>query len=168
MVKNKALPDSARPCRHPRLVILSLSLSLSSPTPRLGPIKAGLKCLLSLSRRCHSSVSRGSCWGWTPACMKASFPRLLVSIWSKLCWWSSPPTPTFSSPIFRMHSGGGRCKAFSTCASHLTAIILFYSTSIYTYLRPTSSYSLNQDEVASVFYTVVILMLNSVIYSLQN
>ena len=70
--------------------------------------------------------------------------------------------------IFHMHSGEGRCKAFSTCASHLTAIILFYSTSIYTYLRPTSSYSLNQDKVASVFYTVVIPMLNPLIYSLRN
>ncbi|XP_011382896.1 olfactory receptor 5F1-like, partial [Pteropus vampyrus] len=42
--------------------------------------------------------------------------------------------------IFRMHSGEGRRKAFSTCASHLTAITLFYSTAIYTYLRPSSSY----------------------------
>ncbi|KAK1335764.1 hypothetical protein QTO34_003559 [Cnephaeus nilssonii] len=56
--------------------------------------------------------------------------------------------------IFRMHSGEGRHKAFSTCVSHLTAIILFYSTAIYTYLRPSSSYSLGQDKVASVFYTV--------------
>uniref|UniRef100_G3UL30 G-protein coupled receptors family 1 profile domain-containing protein n=1 Tax=Loxodonta africana TaxID=9785 RepID=G3UL30_LOXAF len=70
--------------------------------------------------------------------------------------------------IFRMHSGEGRCKAFSTCASHLTAIILFYATAIYTYLRPRSSYSLSQDEVASVFYTVVIPMLNPLIYSLRN
>ncbi|EPY72551.1 olfactory receptor 5F1 [Camelus ferus] len=70
--------------------------------------------------------------------------------------------------IFRMHSGEGRCKAFSTCASHLTAIILFYSTSTYTYLRPSSSYSLSQDKVASVFYTVVIPMLNPLIYSLRN
>ena len=70
--------------------------------------------------------------------------------------------------IFRMHAGEGRRKVFSTCASHLTAIILFYSTSIYTYLRPTSSYSLTQDKVASVFYTVVIPMLNPLIYSLRN
>ena len=70
--------------------------------------------------------------------------------------------------IYRMHTGEGRHKAFSTCASHLTAIILFYSTSIYTYLRPSSSYSLTQDKVASVFYTVVIPMLNPLIYSLQN
>ncbi|XP_070086525.1 olfactory receptor 5F1 [Equus caballus] len=70
--------------------------------------------------------------------------------------------------IFRMHSGEGRHKAFSTCASHLTAIMLFYSTSIYTYLRPSSSYLLNQDKVVSVFYTVVIPMLNPMIYSLRN
>ncbi|XP_016059429.1 PREDICTED: olfactory receptor 5F1-like [Miniopterus natalensis] len=70
--------------------------------------------------------------------------------------------------IFRMHSGEGRHKAFSTCASHLTAIILFYSTAIYTYLRPTSSYSLSRDKVASVFYTVVIPMLNPLVYSLRN
>ncbi|XP_045018784.1 olfactory receptor 5F1-like [Bubalus bubalis] len=70
--------------------------------------------------------------------------------------------------IFRMHSGEGRRRAFSTCASHLTAIILFYSTSIHTYLRPSSSYSLSHDKVASVFYTVVIPMLNPLIYSLRN
>ena len=70
--------------------------------------------------------------------------------------------------VFRMHSGEGRHKAFSTCASHLVAVILFYSTAIYTYLRPTSSYSLGQDKVASVFYAVVIPMLNPLIYSLRN
>lgn len=70
--------------------------------------------------------------------------------------------------IFRIHSGEGRRKAFSTCASHLTAIILFYSTTSYTYLRPSSSYSLSQDKVASVFYTAVIPMLNPLVYSLRN
>ncbi|XP_004470202.1 olfactory receptor 5F1-like [Dasypus novemcinctus] len=70
--------------------------------------------------------------------------------------------------IFHMHSGEGRRKALSTCASHLTAIILFYSTSIYTYLKPSSIYSLNQGKVVSVFYTVVIPMLNPLIYSLRN
>ena len=70
--------------------------------------------------------------------------------------------------IFRVHAGAGRRKAFSTCASHLTAVILFYSTSAYTYLRPSSSYSLTQDKVASVFYTVLIPMLNPLIYSLRN
>ncbi|XP_075404320.1 olfactory receptor 5F1-like [Tenrec ecaudatus] len=70
--------------------------------------------------------------------------------------------------IFRKHSGEGRHKALSTCASHLTAVTLFFATSIYTYLRPSSSYALNRDKVASVFYTVVIPMLNPLIYSLRN
>ncbi|XP_011385294.1 olfactory receptor 5F1-like [Pteropus vampyrus] len=70
--------------------------------------------------------------------------------------------------IFRMRSGEGQRKAVSTCASHLTAITLFYSTAIYTYLRPSSSCSLSQDKVSSVFYTVVIPMLNPLIYSLRN
>ncbi|XP_043828468.1 olfactory receptor 5F1-like [Dromiciops gliroides] len=70
--------------------------------------------------------------------------------------------------IMHMHSKEGRHKAFSTCASHLTAIIIFYATAIFTYLRPSSSYSLNQDKVASVFYTMVIPMLNPLIYSLRN
>ena len=70
--------------------------------------------------------------------------------------------------IFSVHSGKERQKAFLTCFSHLTAIILFYSTGICVYLRTTSSYSLNQDKVASVFYTVVIPMLNPFVYSLRN
>ena len=70
--------------------------------------------------------------------------------------------------IFNMHAGERRCKAFSMSASHLTATILFYSTSIYSYMRPTFSYSLTQDKVASMFCTVVIPILNPLIYSLRN
>ncbi|KYO28119.1 olfactory receptor 5G9 [Alligator mississippiensis] len=70
--------------------------------------------------------------------------------------------------ILRMHSSEGRHKAFSTCASHLTAVTLLYGTTIFMYLRPSSSYSLNTDKVVSVFYTVVIPMLNPLIYSLRN
>ena len=46
---------------------------------------------------------------------------------------------------FCMHSREEKCKEFFTCAPHLTDNILIYSTSIYIYLRPTSSYSLTQD-----------------------
>lgn len=44
--------------------------------------------------------------------------------------------------ILRMNSAQGRCKAFSTCASHLTAACLFYGTTLFMFLRPRSSYSL--------------------------
>ncbi|XP_037696234.1 olfactory receptor 1019 [Choloepus didactylus] len=70
--------------------------------------------------------------------------------------------------IIRMHSAEGRIKAFSTCVSHLTGVTLFYGTVMFMYLRPTSSYSLDQDKWASVFYTVIIPMLNPLIYSLRN
>ncbi|XP_004645809.1 olfactory receptor 5AL1-like [Octodon degus] len=70
--------------------------------------------------------------------------------------------------ILRIHSAEGRQKAFSTCVSHLTSITIFYVTVIFMYLQPKSSHSLNRDKFASVFYVVVIPMLNPVIYSLRN
>ncbi|XP_050809622.1 olfactory receptor 1019-like [Gopherus flavomarginatus] len=70
--------------------------------------------------------------------------------------------------ILRIHSTEGRYKAFSTCTSHLIAVTLFYTTILFIYLRPRSSYSEGQDQVAAVFYTVVIPMMNPLIYSLRN
>ncbi|XP_077627590.1 olfactory receptor 5L1-like [Crocuta crocuta] len=70
--------------------------------------------------------------------------------------------------ILRMHSAEGRRKAFSTCASHLTAILIFHGTILFTYFHPTSDNSMDTDKVATVFYTVVIPMLNPLIYSLRN
>ncbi|XP_042301566.1 olfactory receptor 5AR1-like [Sceloporus undulatus] len=70
--------------------------------------------------------------------------------------------------VLRMNSASGRLKAFSTCGSHFTGVTLFYGTAIFMYLRPSSVYSLDQDKWASVFYTVVIPMLNPLIYSLRN
>ncbi|KAM6466084.1 olfactory receptor 5AR1-like [Liasis olivaceus] len=70
--------------------------------------------------------------------------------------------------ILRTHSSEGRRKVFSTCASHLTAVRIFHGTILYMYFRPSSSYSMDQDKWASVFYTGVIPMLNPLIYSLRN
>ncbi|ELW48439.1 Olfactory receptor 1020 [Tupaia chinensis] len=70
--------------------------------------------------------------------------------------------------ILKIHSAEGRHKAFSTCASHLLAVTIFFGTILFMYLRPSSSYSMDQDKVVSVFYTVVIPMLNPLIYSLRN
>uniref|UniRef100_A0A8D0T632 Olfactory receptor n=1 Tax=Sus scrofa TaxID=9823 RepID=A0A8D0T632_PIG len=70
--------------------------------------------------------------------------------------------------ILRMNSAEGRRKAFSTCASHLTAVAVFHGTLLFMYFRPSSSYSMDTDKIASVFYTVVIPMLNPLIYSLRN
>ncbi|XP_012509783.1 PREDICTED: olfactory receptor 5P3 [Propithecus coquereli] len=70
--------------------------------------------------------------------------------------------------ILKMRSTEGRHKAFSTCTSHLTAVTLFYGTITFIYVMPKSSYSTDQNKVVSVFYTVVIPMLNPLIYSLRN
>ncbi|KFO21805.1 olfactory receptor 8H1 [Fukomys damarensis] len=72
------------------------------------------------------------------------------------------------STILKINSTAGKKKAFSTCASHLLGVTIFYSTIIFTYLKPKTSYSLGRDQVASVFYTIVIPMLNPLIYSLRD
>lgn len=70
--------------------------------------------------------------------------------------------------IQRIRSAQGRRKAFSTCVSHLTAVTLFYGSATFNYIQPSSQYSLDQEKVCAVFYTLVIPMLNPLIYSLRN
>ncbi|MBZ3876699.1 Olfactory receptor 5L1 [Sciurus carolinensis] len=70
--------------------------------------------------------------------------------------------------ILKMRSAEGRHKAFSTCASHLTTIVIFYGTILFTYCQPSLGHSQDTDKVPTVFYTVVIPMLNPLIYSLRN
>ncbi|GAB0189631.1 olfactory receptor 1013 [Grus japonensis] len=62
----------------------------------------------------------------------------------------------------------GQHKAFSTCATHLTTVILFHGSIPFLYVQHSSTYILGRDKVVSVFYTVVIPMLNPFIYNLRN
>ncbi|XP_073206660.1 olfactory receptor 5W2-like [Lepidochelys kempii] len=73
-----------------------------------------------------------------------------------------------TSTILQIHSAKGRHKAFSTCTFHLTAVALYFGTLLFMHLRPTSSYSMDTDKITSVFYMLVIPMLNPLIYSLRN
>ncbi|XP_016000509.2 olfactory receptor 5B3-like [Rousettus aegyptiacus] len=70
--------------------------------------------------------------------------------------------------VLKMHSSAGYQKALSTCASHLTAVSIFYGTGTFMYLQPSSSHSMDTDKVSSVFYTMLIPMLNPLVYSLRN
>lgn len=70
--------------------------------------------------------------------------------------------------IFQMHSAEGRKKAFSTCGSHLMVVVVFYGSLLFMYMQPNSTHSFDTDKMASVFYTLVIPMLNPFIYSLRN
>ncbi|NXS64629.1 O1020 protein, partial [Pandion haliaetus] len=70
--------------------------------------------------------------------------------------------------VGRMGSAAGRHKACSTCASHLAAIIIFYVSATFNYMQPSSSNSLESKKIASIFYTIIVPMLNPMIYSLRN
>ncbi|XP_049644284.1 olfactory receptor-like protein OLF4 [Suncus etruscus] len=73
-----------------------------------------------------------------------------------------------ASSIRGISSAQGKYKAFSTCASHLSVVALFYFTSMGVYLSSEVSESAYTSTVASVLYTVITPMLNPFIYSLRN
>ena len=72
------------------------------------------------------------------------------------------------SSIQRISSAQGKYKAFSTCASHLSVVSLFYCTCLGVYLSSAATHSSHSSAIASVMYTVVTPMLNPFIYSLRN
>ncbi|ELV14350.1 olfactory receptor 7A10 [Tupaia chinensis] len=72
------------------------------------------------------------------------------------------------SSIRAISSAQGKYKAFSTCASHLSVVSLFYCTILAVYLSPGATHSSLSSATASVMYTVVTPMLNPFIYSLRN
>ncbi|XP_059107602.1 olfactory receptor 5P80 [Peromyscus eremicus] len=108
-----------------------------------------LSCAHDFSSEVIPAISSGSIIVVTVFIIALSYVYILVS-------------------ILKMRSPEGRHKAFSTCTSHLTAVTLFYGTITFIYVMPKSSYSTDQNKVVSVFYTVVIPMLNPIIYSLRN
>ncbi|KAM6168795.1 olfactory receptor 7A17-like [Erethizon dorsatum] len=72
------------------------------------------------------------------------------------------------SSIHSISSNQGKYKAFSTCASHLSVVSLFYCTGLGVYLSSAATHSSHSSATASVMYTVVTPMLNPFIYSLRN
>ncbi|XP_027622546.1 olfactory receptor 7A10-like, partial [Tupaia chinensis] len=72
------------------------------------------------------------------------------------------------SPIHAISSSQERYKAFSTCASHLSVVSLYYFTGLGVYLNSAVTHSSHSSAAASVIYNLVIPMLNPFIYSLRN
>ncbi|KAG9467069.1 hypothetical protein GDO78_015666 [Eleutherodactylus coqui] len=72
------------------------------------------------------------------------------------------------STILKIHSIKGRYKVFSTCASHLLVVTVYYGTIMFMYIRPHSTYYHTKDKVISLLYTAVTPMLNPFIYSIRN
>nr|XP_056707507.1 olfactory receptor 1E5-like [Euleptes europaea] len=91
---------------------------------------------------------------WTEGTLAIMGPFLLVVVSYAHIFVAVVNTPSSSS----------KRKAFSTCGSHLSVVILFFSTIIWVYLLPTSG----NKTLASLMYTVIAPMLNPFIYSLRN
>ncbi|XP_036602596.1 olfactory receptor 5AC1-like [Trichosurus vulpecula] len=72
------------------------------------------------------------------------------------------------SAILKIKSEKGRSRAFSTCSAHLLSVSLFYGTLFLMYVRPGSGTTNDQDVMYSLFYTIIIPLLNPFIYSLRN
>ncbi|XP_065781856.1 olfactory receptor 10Z1 [Muntiacus reevesi] len=107
------------------------------------------------------------------ACGDTDLSELGILILSLLVLMASFSLITVSysyilAAILRLSSTEGRKKAFSTCASHLTVVIVHYGCASFMYLRPKASYSLQRDQLIAVTYTVVTPLLNPIIYSLRN
>ncbi|XP_030047880.1 olfactory receptor 5V1-like [Microcaecilia unicolor] len=72
------------------------------------------------------------------------------------------------SAILKISSTEKRIKAFSTCASHLTVVVLFYGTGTFSYIRSLPGFSFDKGKVIPLLYSTITPMLNPLIYSLRN
>ncbi|NWH69952.1 OR6B1 protein, partial [Piaya cayana] len=88
-----------------------------------------------------------------------TMPPFLLTLASYIC---------IITAILKIPSSLGRQKAFSTCASHLTVVTLFYGTLIVVYILPKAKALRELNKILSVFYTILTPMLNPLIYSLRN
>ncbi|XP_075042358.1 olfactory receptor 6A2-like [Mixophyes fleayi] len=83
---------------------------------------------------------------------------LLISL-SYICIIKT--TMTFSTSV-------GRYKTFSTCASHLIVVIMFYGTTMFMFIRPTTGELLHLNKIVSIIPSIVTPLLNPIIYTLRN
>ncbi|XP_018428851.1 PREDICTED: olfactory receptor 146-like [Nanorana parkeri] len=78
------------------------------------------------------------------------------------------PYVSIFKTVLKIQVRGNRSKVFSTCSSHLTVVFIFYFSVFFNYLRPGTNNHYAADKVVSVFYTVIVPLLNPLIYSLRN
>ncbi|KAG8441173.1 hypothetical protein GDO86_006786 [Hymenochirus boettgeri] len=94
---------------------------------------------------------------------------VVIGINSSLCVFTIAISyMCISTAILRIKSAKGRQKAFVTCSSHLISVGTLFGTLLYMYMHSNANYLIEQDKVVSVFYTMVIPMVNPIIYSFRN
>ncbi|XP_074046451.1 olfactory receptor 5V1-like [Macrotis lagotis] len=107
------------------------------------------------------------------SCSDTSFNELVLLVASAFiglspCLFTAMSYILIISAILKIQSAQGRQKAFSTCASHITVVVIYYGTIDFNYDRPSSGSSSEVDILASVLFCIVTPMLNPIIYSLRN
>ncbi|XP_060100490.1 olfactory receptor 5I1-like [Heteronotia binoei] len=70
--------------------------------------------------------------------------------------------------ILKIHSDNTKRKAFSTCASHVTVVIIYFGNGLLNYNRPSAGYSLEIDTLVSTMFCLIPPIVNPLIYSLRN
>ncbi|XP_069800257.1 olfactory receptor 2AP1-like [Dendropsophus ebraccatus] len=103
-------------------------------------------------------VSFSECFIFVNGVLLATFPFLLTFV----------PYLFIIKSVLKIQSSVGRRKAFYTCSSHITVIVLLYGTLVCQYLRPNSMDDLDSNKLFSLFNTAAVPMLNPLIYSLKN
>ncbi|XP_062957267.1 olfactory receptor-like protein OLF3 [Cynocephalus volans] len=124
---------------------------------------------------CHNVINHFACEMLAVlrlTCVDISFNKVMVAISGFLvimlpCFLVLFSYAHIVAAILRIGSAQGRCRAFGTCTSHLTVVSMCFGTAIFTYMRPVGGSSAEQKMVA-LFYAMVTLMLNPLIYSLRN
>ncbi|KAM4641833.1 olfactory receptor 13C9-like [Discoglossus pictus] len=108
------------------------------------------------------------------SCSDTSVLEMLILTEGMLISFLTPSSLTFISYVFiigtilKIRSSTGRSKAFYTCSSHLTVVLLLYMTLLCQYVRPISTESLESNKLLALFNTAIVPMLNPLIYSLKN
>nr|XP_033779132.1 olfactory receptor 6M1-like [Geotrypetes seraphini] len=107
------------------------------------------------------------------ACMKTELIELIDLVMALLVVLSSFILTTLSyiyitSAILRIQSTKGRWKAFNTCSSHITVVMIIYGSSLFSCFQPLSNSSVNLNKISAVLTTVITPLLNPFIYSLRN
>lgn len=70
--------------------------------------------------------------------------------------------------IIMMNNAAGRKKAFSTCAAHITVVLIFFGSVTFMYIRPQRVYAPEYDQLVTINYTILTPLLNPAVYSLRN
>ncbi|KAM4845598.1 olfactory receptor 8H1-like [Thomomys bottae] len=167
-----------KPLQYPIIMSSRLCWTLLAGSYVAGLLDSSVNVIcMSRLTFCHSNIIHHFFCDITPmlalSCKDTNDTELMIFILAGSTLMLSLITIAMSyvsilATILKMKSTSGKQKVFSTCASHLLVVTVFYGTMIFTYLKPKKSYSLGKDQVASVFYTIVIPILNPLIYSLRN